>query len=167
MRFERRFSWPEVERIVTEADRRIANHPQTRTVGPDRVRNERIGVASEWAVCEWVGIPEDPVFEDHGAGGDGGVDLVLPDGRRVEVKATIYGGGRLIIPVYQGARDFDLAVLCLRSAPATITACGYATREDWEKHQYLLDFHRGVGPQPVMDQGRLRPFADIVTNTGE
>jgi len=163
--FVRTFNIYERHRIRAEAARRVRNHPRTRSWTIDKreneERNERMGVAGEWAAHNWLGLSEDPVFMDHGPGGDGGVDLRLPDGRCGDVMATACVTGRLILPPYQ--KKVELAVMCIAiKGTATIRAAGYANWQDWVLHQYQHDFHHGVGPQPVMDQGKLRPFGELV-----
>jgi hypothetical protein len=159
--FVRLFRAEELNRIARAADERIANHNRTWSIDSSRVKNERLGVASEWAVSEWLGVPEDPVFESHGAGGDRGVDVKLPDGRAVKVKATVHLAGRLIIPTYEQFLT-GFAVLCIRTSPGEVRAAGYATPIDWLLRSYVKDLRRGVGPQSVLDQTHLRPFERLV-----
>lgn len=115
--YSRTFSGNDLERIRAEADRRIENHPGTWSVDMNRIANERLGVAAEWAVSNWLGVSESAVFEDHGAGGDKGVDVWISDGRPVTVKATLRRNGRLIIPPYQEFLT-GFAVLCIGVIPA-------------------------------------------------
>lgn len=162
MDFVRTFNEFELERIRAEADRRIRNHPNTWSFDKpeNRLRNERIGVASEWAVSEWLNVPEDPVFEDHGPGGDGGHEVTAADGRIVEVKATYHDDGRLIIPDYD-KRVFNFAALCVGIIPCTVEARGYVTRQQFIDRHYLYDF--GSGGRTVVDQKRLEDFGDLVS----
>jgi len=160
--FTRTFSASEMARIKVAAEARIRDHPVCVSVDASRLRNEALGIASEWATREWLGLPVEPALRLYGSGGDGGThDLVLPDGRRVEVKATVYPRGVLVFPPGQTFRA-DLAVLCIRLAPATVRAVGYAKRSDWDVLSVRTDLGRGCGPQWVMEQGSLRAFGELV-----
>ena len=161
-RFERHFNPLECLRIDQAANSRIRHHGQTWSVDSNRIRNERLGIAGEWAVCTCLGISEDPVFRSYQGGGDGGVhDILHPDGRQVEIKPTIYPFGVLLLPYYQEF-EADLFILCTRTATATVFAAGYATPEDWSDHHEIRDFHRGGGPQEILEQKWLRSFAELV-----
>jgi hypothetical protein len=160
----RAFDREECSRIIQTGDGRRLNHPNSVTGVDDRKNaalNERLGVAAEWAVCEWLELPIEPVFRFYGTGGDGGdFDFLLPDGTTLEVKSTSYPTGMLIFPPPHTMRA-DLAVLVVRQSESSVRAAGYVTREQWEKRAKWRDFGRGCGSQRCLSQKQLEPFTDL------
>ncbi len=161
--FIRKFTVAEGDRIRLAAIDRIENHRGASwSIDKNALRNESFGIASEWAVCEWLGVSEEPVFRSYGRGGDGGSrDVQMMDGRMVSVKGTVWQGGGLILPPYEEFTA-DYAVLCVRLGALIVRNAGYATLADWSACQTQRDLHRGVGLQKFMDQEVLRPFEELL-----
>lgn len=56
---------------------------------PAHIRDgDLIGTTAEVAFCKHLGIPYESLGYDHGGGGDGGIDVILPDGTTLDVKSS-------------------------------------------------------------------------------
>ncbi|HUS39429.1 MAG TPA: hypothetical protein VMX74_08265 [Pirellulales bacterium] len=154
------FSDAEWDLIEEMAQGRIDAHAGIdQTIGGGNgLHYEMMGIATEWAVSEWLALSLEPVFADFGRGGDGKIDN-MADGRSVSVKSTSYDYGWLIIPPKDVVQDITILVV---GKPREQLECrGWTSRKRWMAMQKMRDFQRGVGPQPAMQQGLLRPMTEI------
>jgi len=140
---------------------------QARAVGKrPNVKNRRVtdesdqtidiaGVKGEYAFAKAFDLP---VQTWPGIGGDPGYDFVM-HGRSVDVKATFYHNGRLLLPTWQEDHVADVLVLAVCGAEVSrVTLAGWTSKKLFMKKAQRMQM-RADGPfNLVMEQDQLLPM---------
>lgn len=111
------------------------------------------GIAAELAFCNYMNIyPALDVsrYDDW--------DCILPDGRKVDVKTTVYPSGRLLAVTWKKDKQIDLFVLMLGQYP-TYRCMGYMTAKDLLSEQRLTNL--GHGPVYAASQSELSSIEEL------
>lgn len=92
------------------------------------IRNQKIGkqsneftdlqgIGGEFAFCAMIGVDPDTTIYPRSSLKDKG-DLLLPDGRKVDIKTTHYKDGKLlVVPWKAGSQEMDLYGLMVGTFP--------------------------------------------------
>lgn len=111
------------------------------------------GIAAELAFCNYMNIyPALDVsrYDDW--------DCILPDGRKVDVKTTVYPSGRLLAVTWKKDKQIDLFVLMLGQYP-TYRCMGYMTAKDLLNEERLTNL--GHGPVYAASQAELSSIEEL------
>jgi hypothetical protein len=164
----RTFTLAERQRIAVAAEKRIANHPKQSSFSfakddDQRELNERLGIAGEWAVADWLKLDDAPIWRDCGRGGDKGKDLIRY-GEIVSVKTTRKekSHARLSIPYYDEPKAVNVLVCVAPSPPYSLEPGGFLFEDDFHR---LADFflYRGdPGPAKFVHASQLEALEEIV-----
>ena len=114
---------------------------------------ERDGVLSEMAFGKRFNLYPD--FSVHPR--KGGADLITHQGLRVDIKATRYKSGRLLIHIDKTVEDVDIYVLAIIDGD-DVDFVGYIKSADAIKQEYVKDLGHGVGY--VIEQTSLTKFKE-------
>jgi len=114
---------------------------------------ERDGVLSEMAFGKRFNLYPD--FSVHPR--KGGADLITHQGLRVDIKATRYKSGRLLIHIDKTVEDVDIYVLAIIDGD-DVDFVGYIKSADAIKQEYVKDLGYGVGY--VIEQTSLTKFKE-------
>ena len=114
---------------------------------------ERDGVLSEMAFGKQFNLYPD--FSVHPR--KGGADLITHQGLRVDIKATRYKSGRLLIHIDKTVEDVDIYVLAIIDGD-DVDFVGYIKSADAIKQEYVKDLGYGVGY--VIEQTSLTKFKE-------
>jgi hypothetical protein len=114
---------------------------------------ERDGVLSEMAFGKQFNLYPD--FSVHPR--KGGADLITHQGLRVDIKATRYRSGRLLIHIDKTVEDVDIYVLAIIDGD-NVDFVGYIKSADAIKQEYVKDLGHGVGY--VIEQTSLTKFKE-------
>jgi len=114
---------------------------------------ERDGVLSEMAFGKQFNLYPD--FSVHPR--KGGADLITHQGLRVDIKATRYRSGRLLIHIDKTVEDVDIYVLAIIDGD-DVDFVGYIKSADAIKQEYVKDLGHGVGY--VVEQSSLTKFKE-------
>ena len=118
---------------------------------------ERDGVLSEMAFGKQFNLYPD--FSVHPR--KGGADLITHQGLRIDVKATRYKSGRLLIHIDKTIEDVDIYVLAIIDGD-DVDFVGYIKSADAIKQEYVKDLGYGVGY--VIEQTSLTKFKEANGN---
>lgn len=118
---------------------------------------ERDGVLSEMAFGKRFNLYPD--FSVHPR--KGGADLITHQGLRVDIKATRYKSGRLLIHIDKTVEDVDIYVLAIIDGD-DVDFVGYIKSADAIKQEYVKDLGYGVGY--VIEQTSLTKFKEANGN---
>ena len=118
---------------------------------------ERDGVLSEMAFGKQFNLYPD--FSVHPR--KGGADLITHQGLRVDIKATRYKSGRLLIHIDKTVEDVDIYVLAIIDGD-DVDLVGYIKSADAIKQEYVKDLGYGVGY--VIEQTSLTKFKEANGN---
>lgn len=118
---------------------------------------ERDGVLSEMAFGKQFNLYPD--FSVHPR--KGGADLITHQGLRVDIKATRYRSGRLLIHIDKTVEDVDIYVLAIIDGD-DVDFVGYIKFADAIKKEYVKDLGHGVGY--VIEQSSLTKFKEANGN---
>lgn len=108
------------------------------------------GLGGEIAVAKAFNLYPDINTEDISR-----YDCLLPDGRKLEVKTTEYGHGKLIV---RKKNDSDLYILVTGKMP-NYKIIGYIEAEELDK--YWTELEKGFSY--VVEQKLLKPIEDLIT----
>ena len=97
-----------------------------------RHNNDYVGVLGEYAYAFVYDIPFEQV-QGYIAGGDGGVDFYLPDGRSVDVKNSLGRNLRLCNYTQRDIKS-DLIVGATSTDVDNATLCAWMTRSYWSEN---------------------------------
>ena len=90
---------------------------------------------------------------------DSGYDLILPDGRKIDVKWSEHTGRLNCSQTSRSRYVADLFVLVSGPDADHLSAHGYATREELIRPETLWDFKKGPGKEAFsLRQGDLHPL---------
>ena len=122
---------------------------------PNGYEAHLLGLAGEVAVCQLTGARMDAA--ERLGGDDGEPDLLLPDGRTIEVKTRRSPGYAFVLPAGQTALRADIGVLAWLHTPVTpgfplaIEIAGWCTAADFAEYAEDMDFghgaRRGIKPR--------------------
>ena len=117
----------------------------------DPIQIDRDGIIAEMAFGKQFNLYPDLSTYPR----KGGADLITKTGLKVDVKATRYKTGRLLIHVDKPVTEVDIYVLGIVDGD-TVDFIGYVRSEDAIQAQNLKDLGHGVGY--VIEQDALRKF---------
>jgi hypothetical protein len=121
--------------------------------GQSNEETDREGIAAELAFCRYMNLYP-PI--DIGRYDDW--DCRLPDGRRVDVKSTIYPTGRLLSVIWKKPKQIDLFALMVGKFPVYRCA-GYMDARILLTDEYLTDL--GYGPVYAASQSELLDIEEL------
>jgi hypothetical protein len=111
------------------------------------------GMVGEFRVAKWLNVCPDFTVSIR----KGGVDLVSPSGKTIDVKTTRYKTGRLLATSSKVNDACDFYVLAIVDDTGCSIA-GWATKEELLREDNLLDLGHGKGyamEQSKLNQGKL------------
>jgi hypothetical protein len=111
------------------------------------------GMAAEIAFCRYMNL-----FPALDIGRYEDWDCILPDGRKVDVKTTVYPSGRLLAVTWKKPKQIDLFALMVGAFPVYRCA-GYMTAKDLLSDEHLTDL--GHGPVYAASQAELLNIEDL------
>jgi hypothetical protein len=112
------------------------------------------GVVGEFCVAKWLNVCPDLTISIR----KGGVDLVSPIGRTIDVKTTRYKNGRLLATKSKANDPCDIYILAITDE----TGCdiiGWANQEDLFKPENIVNLGHGEGfamSQDVLNKTKIK-----------
>lgn len=120
-----------------------------------------IGAIGELAVAKLLGGTLDETARP--GGDDGRPDVLLPDGKGVNVKTRIRKGYDFLLDPGQQELGADYGVLCwLVGGKLTVEVAGWCTNTDLKRHGKPKDF--GYGVRLALDADLLRPITGLIAH---
>lgn len=121
----------------------------------DDERMNLIGLAGEYAVSQYLGLPLDTSVS---LAGDGGVADLRAGGYTIQVKTNTHAGGDLYFNTPSDLRA-DIAVLVIADGAHRVRIAGWVWREEFQRECLHKDW--GYGPRVTVSQSFLRPVATL------
>lgn len=134
----------------TKHDRRVGRKDLLRAHKNKARFIEVNGLGGEYAVAKALNLYPDINTQDIS-----NYDLILPDGRKLEIKTTEYKTGRLIIKTKNRA---DLYILVTGTMPS-YTVVGYIKADEVNEHWKKW----GKEHSFVIEQDQLHPIEELLT----
>lgn len=113
------------------------------------------GMAGEIVVANVLNLYPDFTTQPR----SGGYDLLMHDGRRIDVKTTQYVTGRLITTMKKTGEDVDIYILVIGTFP-NFEVKGWATSEEMHDKSNIKDL--GYGPTYVIEQDDLHDIGELL-----
>jgi len=119
---------------------------------------EKLGIAGELAVAKHLNVyPDLSIFVRKG-----GADLITHDDKKIDVKTTFYGKGKLIAFYKTDYGDINTFVLVTAQHYPKVVIRGWAKKEDLINKDRIGDL--GHGKVFVMEQNELRDINLLCLN---
>lgn len=118
------------------------------------------GFCAEIAVGRYFGCTG--LGEDSPVG-DGGVDLVTPEGAKLQVKYGSKRGYNFMVPwpeVERFKADYGVLVWPVGSEPEFVQLVGWLTRQEWVTYSEVVD--KGYGASRLYRWERLRAMGELM-----
>lgn len=132
---------------------RVNDVPDKQMGEQDPIQIDRDGVLAEMAFGKAFNLyPDFSIYPRKG-----GADLIGRNGKKIDVKATRYKTGRLLIHIEKEVTEVDIYVLAIVDGN-TVDLVGYITAQDAMKEENIGDLGRGRGY--VIERDQLKLFKE-------